>query len=123
LDADMTDLLTAADYPSLSPAMLDWLMTGDSQEIAEQYCESFKDAHGIKARWMLGAVHTPAEWARMFVQLGHDIDESIEQDKARDAAFLARVESLGLAQWAKDNNIKSELDLWEHNYRKENEEA
>lgn len=117
------DLLTAEQFPSLSSAMRNWLMTGSQEDIAEQYCESFKDAHGIKARWMLGAIHTPAEWAQMFVQLSHDIDESIAADKARDEAFLARVASLGLAQWAADNGIKSELDLMEYNHRREYEAA
>ena len=113
------EILTADQFPHLSGAMMDFLMYGEQVEIAEAYCESFKDAHGIKARWMLGAVNTPAEWAQMFTQLSHDIEDSINRDKAQDAKFMAMVDSLGLTGWAKDNGIRCEMDLWDHNYRHE----
>lgn len=111
--------LLAADYPTLSAEMLVFLSTAPSEDIAEAYCESYKDAHGIKARWMLGAVKTPAEWAASWVQLGHALEAEFAREDAEKAAFKAKIASLGLTEWAERNGIYTEYDLMEHNQRKD----
>lgn len=109
--------ILAADYPTMSESFINWINTASNEEIAGEYCDAYKEGNGIKARWMLGAVQTKAQWADDFVALGHDIEASIAADEARDAAFLARVASLGLADWAAANGIRTEYDLMEHNDR------
>ena len=105
---------------TLNANMLNWINTGDLEDIRDQYVESFKDAHGIKARWLYGRdMPTREEFVRMFEVLTVDIEESIERDRLADVAFMERVASLGLTAWAAENGIKSEIDLMEYNYRKE----
>ena len=105
---------------TLSANALNWINTGDLEEIRDQYVESYKDAHGIKARWLYGhPMPTREEFVGMFTRLDDDIEASIARDKAADAAFMARVDGLGLTAWAAENGIKSEYDLMEYNYRTE----
>lgn len=115
----MTDISLLA-RPSFSAAMVNWLATADMDEILDTYVENYKDGHGIKARWMYGQpMPSRVEFASMFDHLARDIDESIAADKARDVAFMAMVDSVGLTAWAAENNIKCEMDLWEHNYQRD----
>ena len=105
---------------TLNAATLNWINTGDLEEIRDQYVESYKDGHGIKARWLYGRdMPTREEFVSMFTHLGNDIEESIERDRLADVAFMARVADLGLTAWAAENGIKSEYDLMEYNYRTE----
>lgn len=105
---------------ALNSVTLNWINTGDLEEIRDQYVESFKDAHGIKARWLYGRdMPTREEFVSMFTHLANDIDESIERDRLADVAFMARIDDLGLTAWAAENNIKSQMDLDEHNYQRE----
>lgn len=105
--------------PEFSPEFANWFATASIGALEEAYAESYKEAHGIKARWVYGSGHTREELADMFVRLGHDIQAERERERQADAAFMARVESLGLTGWAEANGIKSELDLWEYNYARE----
>lgn len=102
-----------------SPEFLAWLTTADMGEIEEAYADNFKCAHGIKARWVYGAGYSREEFANMFVSLGHDIAEEEKREAAAKANFMARIESMGLSDWARDNKIAAEIDLWEHNYARE----
>lgn len=114
----MTDalLLAALARPTFSPEFVQWLATADMEEIEGAYAENYKDAHGIKARWVYNAGYSREEFANMFVSLGHDIDEMEGKVRAEEAAFLARVAAVGLADWAERNNVRCEMDLWDHNY-------
>ena len=102
-------------HADMNEAFRNFIATGDEAELRDMY----KDAHGIKARWVYGNSCSREEWLSMFNHLLYDIDASIEADKAADAAFMARIADLGLAKWAEENNIKSEMDLMEYNYRME----
>lgn len=95
---------------------------GDTADLYDAYCDNYKDAHGIKARWVYGNTYTADQWVNMFSMLAYDVDESIARDEARDAAFRERIASLGLAEWAERNNIRNEYDLMEYNYQQENKE-
>lgn len=117
-----TDLLAALARPTFSEGFVEWLATAPMEEIEDAYAENFKDAHGIKARWVYNAGITREEFADKFVQLGYDIKDEEDRQEAEDAAFRERVASLGLAEWAERNNIRSELDLWEHNYQVEGQQ-
>jgi hypothetical protein len=120
MDTDMTDALIASlARPQFSPEFVQWLATAPIEEIEGAYAENYKDAHGIKARWVYNSGRTREQWANDFVSLGEDIKEENEREAARDAAFMAMVASVGLADWAKANGIRCEMDLWEHNYRRE----
>lgn len=90
--------------------------SNDTAELYDDYCDRHKDAHGIKARWVYSQVYTIDQWIMMFSQLAYDVDASIALDEANDRAFMERVASLGLTDWAARNNIRSEADLTEHNY-------
>lgn len=115
----MTDINLLA-RPSFDASMVNWLATADMEDILDTYVECYKDGHGIKARWMYGQpMPSRAEFASMFDHLNHDIEASIAADKARDAAFMEMVASVGLSGWAAENNIKCEMDLWEHNYQRD----
>lgn len=116
------DLIAKLTRPTFSEGFVEWLATADMEEIEGAYAENYKDAHGIKARWVYNAGISREEFANMFVQLGYDIKAEEERQDAEDAAFLERVASLGLAEWAERNNIRSELDLWEHNYQVEGQQ-
>lgn len=94
-----------------------WIATAPMHEIEDMYCELYKDAHGIKARWIYGMGFTREQFAGMFDTLEREIEDSIARDRADDAAFMAMVDSLGLSDWASRNGIKREMDVWEHNYR------
>lgn len=106
-------------HADMNEAFRNLIATGDEAELRDMYCDMYKDAHGIKARWVYGNSYSREEWLSMFNHLLYDIDASIEADKAADAAFMARITDLGLAKWAEENNIKSEMDLMEYNYRME----
>lgn len=110
------DLLLTLARPTFSAEVVQWLATADIDEIMDTYVESFKDAHGIKARWLYGSTITREQFADMFVQLGHDIKAEEQRQRDADARFMAHVEGLGLAAWAAERGIRCELDLWEHDY-------
>jgi hypothetical protein len=112
-------LLAALARPTFDAGFVNWLATADMEEIEGAYAENYKDAHGIKARWVYGAGHTREEFADMFVHLGYDLKREEERQDAEDAAFVKRVADLGLTEWAARNGIKTELDLMEYNYRQE----
>ncbi len=106
-------------HADMNEAFRNLIANGDEAELRDMYCDMYKDAHGIKARWVYGNSYGRDEWLSMFNHLLYDIDASIEADKAADAAFQARIADLGLTEWANRNGIKSELDLMEYNYRQE----
>lgn len=110
----------AASFPKLSAAMCEWLATGNNDDFADAYCENYKDAHGIKARWVLGREYSREEWASMFNSLEHALDAEFAREEAENAAFAARLASVGLTEWAERNGIRTEYDLMEHNYRNGN---
>ena len=105
--------------PEVIASITNAVNTGDTAELYDSYCEHYKDAHGIKARWVYGNTYTAEQWVSMFSMLAYDVDASIAADEARDAAFRERVASLGLSEWAERNGIRNELDLMEYNYRQE----
>ncbi len=92
---------------------------GDLGDLYDSYCEYYKDAHGIKARWVYGNSYTADQWVFMFSSLAYDVDDSIARDEAEAKAFRDRLASVGLTEWAARNNIKDELDLMEFNYQQE----
>lgn len=104
-------------HPDMTEAFRNSIATAPEADLQDSYCDMHKEAHGIKARWVYGRSYTREEWLSMFNGLLFDIDESIAADKAADEAFMKRVADLGLSDWAARNNIKSELDLMEYNYR------
>ena len=106
-------------HATFSPEFSAWLETAEMEDIEGAYAENYKDAHGIKARWVYGAGHTREQFADMFVRLGNDIKEEENREAAANARFMALVESLGLTQWAADNGIKTAMDLCEYNYARE----
>lgn len=112
-------LLATLARPEFDAGFVNWLATADMEDIECAYAESYKDAHGIKARWIYGRGYSREEFADMFVNLGHDLKREQERQDAETAAFIQRVADLGLTDWAARNNIKTELDLWEYNYRQE----
>lgn len=93
--------------------------SGDTADLYDSYCEQYKDAHGIKARWVYGNTYTADQWVRMFSSLSYDVDASIARDEAEAKAFRERIAALGLSEWAERNGIRSEFDLMEYNYRQE----
>lgn len=113
----MTDLAR----PSFAPDFTNWLATAPMADIEEAYCESYKDAHGIKARWVYGKGYSREHFADSFEILGRDIKAACERQDAEDAAFRERVASLGLTEWCERNNIRTELDLMEYNYQNSRE--
>ena len=115
----MNDLIAALSRPTFDAGFTNWLATAEMEEIESAYAENYKDAHGIKARWVFGAGYSRVEFADMFVRLGHDIQQEEARRDEEDAAFMAKVASVGLADWAAENGIRCEMDLWEHNYRRE----
>ncbi len=114
-----TDLIAALARPTFSEGFVEWLATAPMEEVEGAYAENYKDAHGIKARWVYNAGISREEFADMFVHLGEDIKAEEDRQEAADKAFRERVASLGLADWAERNGIRNEYDLWEHNYREE----
>lgn len=112
-------LIASLTRPEFSPEFVQWLATADMEEIEGAYAENFKDAHGIKARWVYNAGITREEFADKFVHLGYDIKAEEERMEAEDEAFRARVASLGLTDWAERNGIKNESDLYMYNYEQE----
>lgn len=104
-----------ASLKSFSPEFATYFATAPMDELLDGYCESYKDAHGIKARWIYGQNLSRWELAQAFDGLAADIKAAEEHEAARDAAFLARVEAMGLSDWAARNNIRSEWDCMEHN--------
>ena len=96
---------------------------GNTAELYDNYCEYYKDAHGIKARWVYGNVYTAQEWVQMFSSLAYDVDAACEREEEAQKAFEERVASLGLTEWAKRNNIRTEYDLMEYNYSQELRDA
>lgn len=112
-------------HPSITEAVIANITTavnsGDTADLYDSYCEHYKDAHGIKARWVYGNTYTAEQWVSMFSSLAYDVDASIAADEARDAAFRERIASIGLTEWAERNGIRNEYDLMEHNYRQENQ--
>lgn len=107
------------DTASFSPEFANWIATADMAELQDAYCDNYKDAHGIKARWVYGRDYTREEFATMFVQLGHEIEAECERDRQRHAEFTARIETLGLTSWAAENGIHTEYDLMDYNMRQE----
>lgn len=108
-------------HPTITPEVIanitNAVNSGDTADLYDSYCEHYKDAHGIKARWVYGNTYTAQEWVSMFSSLAYDVDASIAADEARDAAFRERVASLGLSEWAERNGIRNEYDLMEYNDR------
>lgn len=101
---------------SFSPEFANWLATAPLEDLADAYCENYKDAHGIKARWVRADSYDRAGWATAFAQLGADIEAEYQREQAENAALMARLASCGLTDWAERNGIKSQLDLDEYNY-------
>ena len=110
-------------HPSITEAVIanitNAVNSGDTADLFDSYCEHYKDAHGIKARWVYGNTYTAEQWVSMFSSLAYDVDASIAADEAADKAFRERIASLGLSEWAERNGILTELDLMEYNYRQE----
>lgn len=106
-----------ASLKSFSPEFAEYFATAPMEELLDGYCESYKEAHGIKARWIYDSGMTREELARAYDTLAGDIRHECEREEARAAAFMARVADLGLTEWAARNNIRNEYDLWEHNNR------
>ncbi len=105
--------------PEVIASITNAVNTGDTAELYDSYCEHYKDAHGIKARWVYGNTYTAEQWVSMFSMLAYDVDASIAADEARDAAFRERITSIGLTEWAERNGIRNEYDLMEYNDRQE----
>lgn len=103
--------------PTFDEGFAQWFNTASLEEIADTYCECYKDAHGIKARWVRAEDCDREGWADRFVALGHAIAAEQRRRDEADAAFLARVAALGLREWAERNGIRSEYDLYDHNDR------
>lgn len=113
------ELIAILSRPTFDAGFTEWLATASMEEIEGSYAECYKDAHGIKARWVYDAGITREAFADMFVTLGHDIKAENDRLEAEQAAFVERIASLGLTEWAERNGIRTEHDLWEHNYREE----
>ena len=105
--------------PEVIASITNAVNTGDTAELYDSYCEHYKDAHGIKARWVYGNTYTAEQWVSMFSMLAYDVDASIAADEAHDAAFHERIASLGLSEWAERNGIRDHNDLMDYNYRHE----
>ncbi len=97
--------------------------SGDTAGLYDSYCDSYKDAHGIKARWVYGNTYTAEEWIKMFSILAYDVDVAIAEEEREKQAFRDKLASLGLTEWAKRNNIHDEYDLMDYNYRQEAKDA
>lgn len=100
-------------------AFANWLATAELADIVDQYVESYKDAHGIKARWMYGRETTREEMTKLWNQLNIEIEESIKRDEEAQAAFVKRLADCGLTEWAARNNIRTEYDLEDYNYQQQ----
>jgi hypothetical protein len=110
----MTDY---ASLKSFSPEFAAYFAAAPMDELLDGYCESYKDAHGIKARWVYNSGMSRDELARAYDRLAGDIKAENERQEAADAAFRNRIAALGLSDWAERNGIRSEYDLWDHNDR------
>ena len=80
------DLLLTLARPSFSPSFVEFLATAEIRDIEEAYCENYKEAYGIKARWVLDSGCTREQWADSFVQLGNDIRAENEREPRSPAA-------------------------------------
>ena len=105
--------------PNFSPEFTAWLATADEIDLKDAYCESYKEAHGIKARWIYSYTYTREQWADSFYSLGLDIKAENAREQEQQARFAAQIESLGLTAWAAANNIRNMYDLWDHNMNNE----
>lgn len=85
------DLLMTLARPSFSPEFVQWLATAPIRDIEEAYCENYKEAYGIKARWVFDSNRTREQWADDFVQLGNDIRDENERAAEYEAAEQERV--------------------------------
>ncbi len=114
-------------HPSITPEVIANITkaveTDDTADLYDSYCEHHKDAYGIKARWVYGNTYTAQEWVSMFSYLAYATDAACEREEANDRAFMERIASVGLTDWAKRNNIRSETDLMEYNYIEGNRRA
>jgi len=103
----MTDiaLIAAVTRPSFDASFINWLATAPMEEIEGSYAECYKDAHGIKARWVWNAGISRVEFADMFVSLGNDLKEEEERD-AEDARHFAEIMAAnGLTLWCEANGV------------------
>jgi hypothetical protein len=115
----MTNAIANLSRPSFSPEFTAWLANADMADLYDAYCEHYKDAHGIKARWIYGTEYSREEFANMFESLGHAIREENKREQEAQDRFTALIASLGLADWAVANGIRTMYDLWDHNLNNE----
>lgn len=101
----MTDLLLTLARPSFDASFVEWLATASMEEIEGSYAESYKDANGIKARWVYDAGISREEFADMFVSLGYDLmdEEARQVEDARQ--FTEMLGELGLTLWCEANGV------------------
>lgn len=109
----MTDAQTYANN------LTNWLATVSMDEFLDIYSERYRDAYGIRARWVYGRTYTREEMADMWNRLDLEIEASNARDKAEDEAFRQRMADCGLSGWAERNNINNDRDLEEYNYSKQ----
>lgn len=94
-----------------------FLSEAPMEEIEDAYCESYKDAHGIKARWIYGCGYTREEFADMFVSLGEDIKAENAREDMYQESFREKASNLGLTEWLTANGITTTYDLMEQQDR------
>lgn len=107
------------DYTSLksfSPEFASYFDAAPMDELLDAYCENYKDAHGIKARWIYSSDLSRMELARYFDILAREIKAEREREAEHDAAFRNSIDSVGLTEWAARNNIHTQYDLYDHQH-------
>lgn len=110
-DSFLASRIAEVSRPTFSADFAEWLASADMAEIMDAYVESYKEAHGIKARWLYGATISRVEFADMFVSLGHEIVAEREREEAIHLSFRERASLLGLADWLAFNGITTTYDL------------
>lgn len=103
--------------PTFSASFVSWLETAEMEEIEGAYAENYKDAHGIKARWVFNAGYSRVDFANMFVALGQDIKEENEREEAYHQKFRDQAQQLGLGEWLASKGITTTYDLMDSESR------
>lgn len=97
--------------PTFDASFVSWLETAEMEEIEGAYAENYKDAHGIKARWVYNAGYSREEFANMFVSLGLDLKAENDREEAYHLSFREQAAQLGLGEWLAANGITTTYDL------------
>lgn len=95
------NVAAAADYASLksfSPEFTEFFLASTVEELAQEYSDNFKEAHGIRPRWMNLEAMTHWELAQEFERLAGELKAA--QEWERECAEAEAEAAAWHARWA-----------------------